>query len=190
MSAIAIQAQAGQFLATSQDLDGAAAALDVIETEASRTLAEMRSMVGTLRRGQGTPQLSVQHGVADIEALATADGAPGLCVDVELDGNLDDLRPSVQAALYRVAQESITNALRHARHATQVHVQVAGETKTVRLSVSDDGERGQLSAGSTGYGLVGMAERVTLLGGTFHAGPRPERGWIVEATIPRQRGRS
>jgi signal transduction histidine kinase len=75
VSAIAVQAQAGQFLAKSRDLDGAAEALGVIEEEASRTLAEMRSMVGSLRRGNDTPQLFAQRGVADIARLATADPA-------------------------------------------------------------------------------------------------------------------
>lgn len=118
-------------------------------------------MVGSLRRGSGTPQVFAQHGVADIERLATAEGAQGLRIDVEHCGDLNDLRPSFQTALFRVAQESITNAKRHARHATRVHVLVAGEAETVRLSVSDNGERGPSHARSPGYGLVGMAERVT-----------------------------
>lgn len=181
VSAIAIQAQAGQFLAGTGDLDGAAKALDVIEGEASRTLAEMRAIVGTLRRGDETP--FAQRGVADIDGLATTEG---LRIEVEHRGDLDDLRPSVEAALYRVAQESITNAKRHARHATRVHVVLAGDTETVRLSVSDDGERGLSHPRVPGYGLVGMAERVTLLGGTLEAGPGPAHGWTVHATIPRQ----
>lgn len=184
VSAIAIQAQAGRFLAGTSDLDGAAKALEVIEEEASRTLAEMRAIVGSLRRG--APQVFAQRGVADIEELATAEG--GLRIDVEHAGDLDDLRPSVQAALYRVAQESITNAKRHARHATRVHVLVAGDTETVRLSVRDNGERGLSTPRVPGYGLVGMAERVTLLGGTLEAGPGPDHGWTVHAMIPRQGG--
>jgi two-component sensor histidine kinase len=188
VSAIAIQAQAGRFLAGSRDLDGAAKALEVIEDEASRTLAEMRSIVGSLRRRDGTPQVAVQRGVADIDGLATAEGANGPRIDVERRGDLDELRPSVQAALYRVAQESITNAKRHARHATRVHVLVDGGTEAVRLSVSDDGERGLSNSRVPGYGLVGMAERVTLLGGTLEAGPGPVHGWTVHAVIPRQGG--
>lgn len=183
VSAIAIQAQAGRFLAGSHDLDGAAKALEVIEGEASRTLAEMRSMVGSLRRGGGTPEVFAQRGVADIEGLAAA-GDQRPRIYVERRGDLDDLRPAVEAALYRVAQESITNAKRHARHATRVHVLVDGGTDSVRLSVSDDGERGPSNSRVPGYGLVGMAERVTLLGGTLEAGPSPDHGWTVHAVIP------
>ena len=186
VSAIAIQAQAGRFLAGTRDLDGAARALEVIEGEASRTLAEMRAMVGSLRRGNGTPEAVTRRGVADIEGLATAAGDRGPRIDVERCGDLDGLRPSVEAALYRVAQESVTNAKRHARHATRVHVLVDGGTDTVRLSVSDDGERSLSNSRVPGYGLVGMAERVTLLGGTLAAGPGPDHGWTVHAVIPRR----
>ncbi|MGH3502010.1 MAG: sensor histidine kinase [Nocardioidaceae bacterium] len=189
VSAIAVQAQAGQFLAKSRDLGGAAEALEVIEEEASRTLAEMRSIVVTLRRGTSTPQMVAQRGLADIGHLATAEGARGLRIEVEYRGDLDDLQPSVQAALYRVAQESITNAGRHARHATLVRVIVAGDTESARLSVSDDGERGPSNTAPPGYGLVGMTERVMLLGGTLEAGPCRDQGWTVRATIPR-RGRA
>jgi signal transduction histidine kinase len=64
-------------------------------------------------------------------------------------------------------------------------VVVDGDTESARVVVTDDGERGP-SNPPPGYGLVGMAERVTLLGGTLEAGPRADRGWTVEATIPRQ----
>ncbi len=186
VSAIAVQAQAGQFLAHTGDQNGAAEALAVIEQEASRALAEMRSMVGTLRRDDGAPELGPARGVADIETLGTCEGATGVRIDVERRGDLDDLPPRVEAALFRVAQESITNAKRHARHATRVQVLVAGDSDTVRLGVTDDGERTLSGPRQPGYGLVGMAERVSLLGGTLEAGPNPDHGWTVQATIPRQ----
>jgi signal transduction histidine kinase len=186
VSAIAVQAQAGQFLAHSGDQNGAAEALAVIEQEASRALAEMRSMVGTLRRDHVAPEVGPARGVVDIETLATREGATGLRIEIERRGDLEDLRPGVQAALFRVAQESITNAKRHARHATHVHVVVAGDSDTVRLGVTDNGERTLSGARQPGYGLVGMAERVSLLGGTLEAGPGPDHGWTVQATIPRR----
>lgn len=186
VSAIAIQAQAGQVLATAGDRGGAADALAVIEKEASRALLEMRSVVGTLRRRDDTSATPIPRGVDDILGLATADGH-GPRVEVECRGDLTDVRAGVQAALFRVAQESITNANRHARDATRVHVLIDGDTETVRLSVSDDGERASPVPRPAGYGLAGMDERVTLLGGTLQAGPGPDRGWTVRATIPRGR---
>jgi signal transduction histidine kinase len=188
VSAIAVQAQAGRTLAGTRP----AAALDalaVIEEEASRTLAEMRTMVGALRQGE-EPDLRPQRGVTDIRRLA---GGPdrGPRVEVELSGALDDLRPSVDAALYRLAQESVTNAVRHARQATRVDVSVDGDDEVVRLTVRDDGDVVVPATGAAaGFGLVGMAERAKLLGGSFEAGPSRERGWTVRAVLPKEGGRS
>ena len=185
VSAIAIQAQAGRTVAGSRP-DEAVGALEVIEEEASRTLDEMRVMIGALRQGEEA-DLAPQRGVADIEQLALGSGrAPR--VDVELSGDLDGLRPSVESALYRLAQESITNAVRHARRATRIDVRVDGEADCVRLTVSDDGEATSPSGSAPpGYGLVGMIERAALLGGTLEAGPAPGRGWTVSAILPRAR---
>ena len=183
VSAIAIRAQAGRTLAAA-DPNAAVDALEVIEEEASRTLAEMRTMVGALRQGE-EPDLAPQRGVADIERLALSAGDRPR-VDVELSGDLDDLPSSVEAGIYRLAQESITNAVRHARHATRVKVSVVGDDRSVRLTVSDDGDAGSLSASaSSGYGIAGMTERARLLGGTLEAGPSLDRGWTVDAVLPR-----
>jgi signal transduction histidine kinase len=183
VSAIAIRAQAGRVVA-STDPGAAVEALAVIEQEASRTLAEMRTMVSALRQGE-EPDLTPQRGVAQVEDLATSPGERPR-VDVELSGDLDGLRPSVDAAIFRLAQESITNAVRHARHATRVQVAVRGEPDCVRMTVHDDGDPGPFDPRTaTGFGLVGMAERAKLLGGTLEAGPTRNRGWTVTAVLPR-----
>jgi signal transduction histidine kinase len=183
VSAIAIQAQAGRTLASSHP-NAAVDALEVIEEEASRTLTEMRTMVGALRQGE-EPGLAPQRGVADIERLAHSAGDRPR-IEVELSGDLDHLRPSVEAAIYRLAQESITNALRHARRATRINVCVAGDDDVVCLTVSDDGDPSPFGSGSSaGYGLVGMTERAKLLGGTIEAGPSPDRGWTITAMLPK-----
>jgi len=185
VSAIAIRAQAGRVVASS-DPAAALDALVVIEEEASRTLAEMRAMVGALRHGE-EPDLAPQRGVADIARLTTGAGDRPR-VDIELSGDLDGLRPSVDAALYRLAQESITNAVRHARRATRIQVTVSGDDDYVRLTVGDDGDAGAFDPRSaSGFGLIGMAERAKLLGGTLEAGPSRNRGWTVHAVLPRAR---
>jgi signal transduction histidine kinase len=178
VSAIVIRAQAGRVVAAT-DPTAAVDALSIIESEASRTLAEMRVMVAGLRQDEAAA-MAPQPGVADLGQLARGSRLP---VDLELSGDLDDLGPSVGAALYRIAQESITNAVRHARAATRVDVRVAGDRDCVRLTIQDDGEAG--SAGPVGYGLVGMTERAALLGGSFEAGPGADRGWTVQAVLPR-----
>ena len=157
--------------------------LEVIEEAASRTLAEMRTMVGVLREGE-EPDLAPQRGVADIERLADGTG-DWPRVDVELSGDLDDLGPSVEAAIYRLAQESITNAIRHARDATRISVLVAGDDDCVRLTLFDDGDASSSGRSSPGYGLVGMTERATRLGGTLEAGRSPDKGWTVNAVLPK-----
>ena len=181
VSGIAIQAQAGRAIAASHP-ERAVEALAVIEDAATRTLTELRAIVGVLRATQDT-EFAPQPGVAEVEQLAT-DGQTRPCVEVTLFGEFDDLSPAVGAAIYRLAQESITNARRHARHATQVTVAVTGDADQVRLTIDDDGSAAGGRA-PTGYGLVGMRERASLLGGTFHAGPAAERGWRVEAVLPR-----
>ncbi len=184
VSAIAIQAQAGLVLARSSSLSGAAEALEIIDAEAAQTLAEMRTMVGALRDLQRLPALAPQRGIADIERLAT-NGTDALRIDVEMRGDLTNLSPALEAALYRVAQESVTNAQRHAHQATRVEVRMHGVATEVQMTVSDDGAR-TAAATSPGYGLVGMTERVTLLGGTLTAGAKPDRGWAVRAVLPRE----
>jgi signal transduction histidine kinase len=186
VSAIAIQAQAGLVLDRSSSPGGATEALEAIEREAASTLAEMRAIVGVLRSGPGRPPVVPQRRLSDIAGLAaTGTGAPR--VDVQLCGDLTDLAPPVEAALYRVAQEAVTNARRHALHATRVEVRVSGGATDVQLTVHDDGARNTANPGPPGHGLVGMTERVTLLGGTLSAGPAPERGWRVRAVLPRPR---
>jgi signal transduction histidine kinase len=182
VSGIAVQAQAGRTLAETHP-ERALQALEVIEEAASRTLAEMRTMVGVLRDGEAAT-LAPQPGVADIERLARHAGN-GLPIDVELSDDLDDLGSAVDSAVYRLAQESITNAARHARHATRISVRVAGDDDSVRLTVHDDGDTPAAGRDTWGYGLVGMTERATLLGGSLRAGPDPDSGWTVEAVLPR-----
>jgi signal transduction histidine kinase len=183
VSAISIQAQAGRTVAAT-DPEAAARALDAIEAASSRTLSEMRAMVGILRKGESAER-TPQPGAADISRLAqVSDGTPS--VHVELSGDLVDLRPSLDAAVYRLAQESITNARRHARNASEIHVAVVGTADAVQVSVSDDGEAASTpSESSQGFGLAGMAERANLLRGTFEAGPAPGGGWRVSAVLPK-----
>lgn len=181
VSAIVIRAQAGQAVAASRP-QAAVEALAVIESEGARTLAELRTMVGVLR-DDGTAALAPQPGVADL--LGLADGQSR--VKLTMSGNLDDLGPAVGAAIYRIAQESITNATRHARQATRIEVDLTSYGETVRLTIHDDGEPTTMN--SFGYGLPGMTERAALLGGTLAAGPDPHHGWTVEAVLPRTAAR-
>ncbi|MFF3418656.1 sensor histidine kinase [Streptomyces sp. NPDC002698] len=186
VSAMVISAQAGRVLAGT-DPSAAVEALEGVEEEGARTLEEMRAMVAALRdRGAGA-ELAPPAGVADLERLVHTPGGR-LRVDLSLDGELDTLPPAVDAAVYRIVQESVTNAMRHAVNATEVVVRVTTERHTVRVSVRDNGHR--TGRGRAGYGLTGLRERATLLGGTLQAGPGADQGWHVEAELPRGRTES
>ncbi|WP_172385398.1 histidine kinase [Streptomyces sp. MNP-20] len=186
VSAIVIRAQAGRVLAGT-DPSAAVEALEGVEEEGARTLEEMRAMVAALRdRGAGA-ELAPPAGVADLERLVRTPGGR-LSVDLGLDGELDTLPPTVDAAVYRIVQESVTNAMRHAVNATEVVVRVSGEGHTVRVSVRDNGQRP--GRGRAGYGLAGLRERAALLGGKLQAGPGADQGWHVEAELPRGRTES
>ncbi len=182
VSAIIIQAQAGRSVAATNP-QAAVDTLEVIEAEATRTLSEMRFMVRALRQGED-PALTPQRGIADLARLARPVGE-GPKIAIQLGGGLDQLRPTLGAAVYRLAQESITNAIRHARHATRVDVFVTADGDSVQLVVRDDGDAASSATASLGYGLIGMRERTKLLGGTLEAGPGPDRGWTITAVLPR-----
>jgi signal transduction histidine kinase len=177
LTAITLQAQAASAVLHSSP-DDAAKALAAIADESKRTLFELRAIVGALR---DDPTLTPAPGLAQLRDLARSSTRP--TIDVAFLGDLDGLPAVVERALFRLAQEAVTNAIKHARNASTVTVRVVGEVAQVQLSARDDGEAP--SAGRAGFGLTGMAERVALLGGTFEAGPLPGRGWRVEAVLPR-----
>jgi signal transduction histidine kinase len=186
VSAMVIRAQAGRVVAGT-DPAAAVQALEGVEEEGARTLEEMRAMVAALRDGEAGAELAPPAGVADLERLVRAPGGH-LRVDLGLDGELDALPPAVDAAVYRIVQESVTNAMRHAVDATEVVVRVTGEPRRVRVTVRDDGARA--GRGRDGYGLAGLRERAALLGGELRAGPGADQGWRVEAELPRGRAES
>ena len=177
MTAITLQAQAARAVLRSSPED-ASNALAAIEAESKRSLVELRAIVGALRDDAA---LAPAAGLAQIRGLARTSPRP--TVEVAFVGNLEGLTAVVERALFRLAQEAVTNAIKHARNASTVTLRIEGEGSGVRLSARDDGEAGP--PGRAGFGLSGMAERVSLLGGTFEAGPLPKRGWRVDAVLPR-----
>ena len=180
LTAIAITAQAG--LAVADTRPGAATdALRRIDEEATKTLAETRKVLRMLRaEGEDAPGRPLD----DLAGLASADG-PGPRVEVVVDEGLGDLSPTVGAAVHRIAQEAVVNARRHAFDAMVVRVEVTQGDDHLVLTVTDDGRASTRQA--DGFGIVGMTERATLLGGTLEAGPTQPRGWQVTAVLPLER---
>jgi len=181
VTAIAIRAQAGLAVAGT-DPTAAENALGVIEAEAAQTLRELRSMVHVLRLGESA-DLAPSPGLDAIAQLAGVRPG-GVVVDVTVTESGFIVPPPVAGAVFRLAQESVTNALRHARHATWVDVHVTADDGGVRLRVVNDGDLATPTA--PGFGLIGMTERAALLGGTCTSGPAPDGGWVVTADLPRE----
>ena len=177
LTAIAISAQAGLAVAETRP-EAARDALRRIDEEATRTLAETRKVVQLLRTEDEAPHRPLD----DLRGLESS-GGPGPAVAVAVDDGLDDLSPTVAAALQRIAQEAVANARRHARDVTFVQVRVERRADRVVLVVTDDG-RGSIDVGD-GFGIAGMTERAHLLGGHLEARSlAPLVGWRVTADLP------
>jgi signal transduction histidine kinase len=159
-----------------------ASTLEKIEHSGREALVEMRRLLGVLREDGESTERAPQPGIAQLEVLTAGVTAAGLPVDLSVDGDCERLTPAVELSVYRIVQEALTNALKHAGPASvEVHIHCAADALTV--DVIDDGAgTGQSAAG--GHGLLGMRERVALFGGELHAGPRPEGGFAVHATLP------
>lgn len=182
LTAIAISAQAGLAVAETRP-EAARDALRRIDEEATRTLAETRKVVQLLRTEDEAPHRPLD----DLRGLASTDG-PAPRVAVEVEDGLDDLSPTVAAALQRIAQEAVVNARRHARDASVVEVRAQRRGERVVLTVTDDGH-GSVGGGD-GFGIIGMTERAHLLGGHLEAGSlAPRAGWRVTADLPVEEAR-
>jgi signal transduction histidine kinase len=157
-------------------------ALQVVEETGREALAEMRRMVGVLRHAEEAPALAPQPSLEQLEKLVQHTRDRGLPVELRIEGEPVALPTGIDLTAYRLVQEGLTNAIKHAR-AQRAEVLVRYQDGEVELSVSDDG-RGGGDGDSGGHGLVGMRERVTVYGGKLEAGPRPEGGYRLRATLP------
>jgi signal transduction histidine kinase len=161
-------------------------ALETIETTGRQALNEMRRLLGILRQAEGAdkdgPELAPQPGIDALDRLVRQVRRSGMPVDLRIEGHRYDVTPTVDIAVYRVVQEALTNALRHAGPA-QAEVILRYAEDGLDLEVANDGKSNQNGDGS-GHGLDGMRERVAFTGGTLEAGPREGGGFIVRAHIP------
>ena len=157
-------------------------ALDAIETTGRETVDEMRRMLGILRRSEDELALAPQPSLRDLGALVDQVRAAGLDVDARIEGEPLPLPAGLDLSAYRIVQEALTNALKHAAPA-HVDVVVRYTADSIVLEIVDDGS-GTAGDRGSGNGLVGMRERVALFGGELHAGRRADGGWALHATLP------
>lgn len=191
VTGIVVQAQAARLVAD-RDPAVAVGALEKIENSGTEALTAMRMLVGSLRGAEPAGgSTAASQATSDLEAdiRALTEQFPGPTVQLEL--NLPaELPHEMGRTVLRLVQESLTNVSKHAAGAQNVRVGVTsgwgGTGDELHVFVKDDGtaRRSHPAGGSGGYGLVGMRERVELLGGFFSAGPSAEGGWVVKVAIP------
>ncbi|WP_218009695.1 sensor histidine kinase [Actinomadura kijaniata] len=182
MSVIAVKAGVANHVAAEHP-EEVREALAVIEETSRTALTEMRHLLGVLRTAE--PELAPAPGLSGLAAVADRAALAGVRVDLRVDAS--DLPEGVAVSAHRIVQEAITNVVKHAAPARCRVVVEAGDG-VLRIDVADDGPGVRvLPSGPPGHGLIGMRERVTMYGGTFTAGPRPEGGFAVAARIPYER---
>jgi len=160
----------------------------VIRASAVEALTELRRMLSLLRSPSGAAETAPQPGLARVEELAAAARGSGLDVQLRVRGAASSLSPGVDLSAYRIVQEALSNALRHAA-GSRVWIDIGYPPGAVHLSVYNTepqdppANRDGRSLGS-GHGLLGMRERVSMLGGSLTAGPTPDGGFQVRALLP------
>jgi signal transduction histidine kinase len=187
VTGILVQTQMARMIATTRP-EGLDPVLAGIEDAATEALASMRRTVGLLRDTTEEPDRRLAGDLAAIADLTEGFASPAQKVTFHRDAAIPDTLPhEVQAAAFRVAQEALTNVRRHAADATEIAVGLHHDGEHLEVTVCDDG-RGSTqlptAAHGDGFGLVGLRERVTALGGELHTGPRPGHGWQVQALFP------
>ena len=179
MSVMVIQAEAAEEMLAG-DPERARIPIERVQRVGREGLAEMRRLLGVLRQDE-SPVLAPQPGVAALPQLVDQVRSTGLPVELDVQGNPRPLPAGVDISAYRIVQEALTNAIKHAA-ASRVVVRVRyGEE--LELEIVDDGVGG-LVHGTSGHGLVGMRERVALYGGTLDTGRPAGGGYRVRATLP------
>jgi signal transduction histidine kinase len=175
--------QAGAERRVLDDEDGSTRdVLATIEQIGRGALTEMRRLVGMLRSDREDP-LAPQPGLDDLPTLVTQVREAGLPVDLHVEGERRELPVGIELSAFRIVQEALTNALKHAGDArASVHVRYGPDS--LELEIVDDGAGGPSRAASGGHGLVGMRERVALYGGRLDAGRRASGGFTVRALLP------
>jgi signal transduction histidine kinase len=177
LAVMVAQADGGRYAAP-EDPDAASRALAQIAETGRDALAQMRRLIGVLRAGEEG---------CDLPGLVRRLAGASLPVELEVEGRARELPAEVRLSVHRLAQEALTNVLKHADSPRRVEVVLRYLDAEVELTVRDDG-RGIAAGDGQGHGLAGMRERVALHSGTLHAGPRAGGGYEVRARLPARAG--
>ncbi len=182
MSVMVVQTSGARRVAAS-DLEAAREALKIVESAGREALVELRRIVGVLYRGDDEPA-GASPGLAQLGMLVDRARAAGLPVELSVEGPGRSVSPGLDLVAYRIVQESLTNAIKHAGPAQgRVHVVFGARDLILEITDSGQGPRRHRRDGA-GHGLIGMSERVRLYGGDLRAAPRASGGFEVKARIP------
>jgi signal transduction histidine kinase len=179
-----VQAQAGQRV-LDHDPEAARTVLSSVERLSREGLSELRRLLGMLEQDDGA-SVTAPPSLARIDELVAEVRAAGLPVRMTVRGTRGEVPPGVDLTAYRIVQEGLTNALKHAGPDARVDLTLAYENEAVEVHVVDDGQRtnGAPLGTGTGRGLIGMRQRVGLYGGSLDAGPRTDGGFEIRARVP------
>jgi signal transduction histidine kinase len=158
-------------------------ALRGVEGAGRTALAEMRRLLAAMRDDGDDLELGPQPGLDSVGSLVAEVERAGLPVALHVEGETAPLPRAVELSAYRIVQEALTNALKHA-HANRVDVTLRYGPDELEIEVRDDGSGGGASSNGPGYGLVGVRERVKIYGGTMTAGAAPDGGFVLDARLP------
>jgi signal transduction histidine kinase len=184
MSVMVVQAGAARMVVR-REPERAEGALLRIEETGRTGLQEMRRLIGVLKEEEDDLALAPQPGLGELEPLLTTVRGAGLSVESLVEGTPRDLPPGVDLTAYRVIQEALTNAIKHAGDGAHARVVTRYRPEGLDLEVADDGVGPTAGGGQTGgNGLIGMRERLALFGGSLDASARPGGGFLVRASIP------
>ena len=184
ISVTVLQARGGRKL-VGQDDEAVRRALDAIEQTNAAALGDMRRLLAVLRDTDTDPaaRQAPQPSLASLETLVEQVRASGLRVDTDISGEPDGVPPGVDLSAYRIIQEALTNVLKHAGPQAHASVRIAYGPSDLDIAVTDDGT-GPAASNGHGHGLVGIRERVAVVGGTVEAGPADGGGFVVRAQLP------
>lgn len=184
VSVMVVQASSAR-LDLREEQASAREALLSVEAAGRQALVEMRRLLGLLRDGDAPAGLAPTPGLSNLDALVHAMGESGLTVTTRVEGNVLPVDPGVGLAAFRIVQEALTNVLKHVGPTT-AEVVLRFQPDALRISV--DNEPGAAApyghVGDGGHGLIGMRERVAVLGGQLRVGPASSGGFRVDATLP------
>jgi signal transduction histidine kinase len=183
VSVMVIQAGAARTVMDSEP-ERAETSLRSVERAGREALAEMRRLLGVLDADRDPRALAPQPGLADINGLLARTRASGLRADLLVEGEPAALSPALDLCAYRIVQEALTNAIKHAAPASAA-VRVSWGENALELEISDDGRGPEgINGVSGGHGIAGMRERAALHGGSVDVGPGPGGGFTVHAHLP------